>query len=129
MFLLHSTDDGRIPSLEYLPAGSFSRKAGTPLTMTGGKLAIATGTTKPLYILAAERASAVSGEIVPVFRVDPDMIFETTFSVSASAVSIGQKVTIANGGTSVTATTADGVAEVVYMSGTAAGDMCRVRFA
>ena len=29
---------------------------------------------------------------------------------------------------SVTATTTDGVAEVVYMDGTASGSMCRVRF-
>ena len=40
------------------------------------------------------------------------------------------KVTLhAASGLQVTATTASGVAEVVYMDGTASGSMCRVRFA
>ena len=41
---------------------------------------------------------------------------------------VGDKVTLHTDGLQVTGTTASGVAEVVYMDGTAAGDMCRVRF-
>ena len=49
-------------------------------------------------------------------------------SAAATAVTLGQKVTINTDGLSVTATTTSGVAEVVYMDGTASGSMCRVRF-
>lgn len=131
MFLLHSTDDGRIPSLEYLPAGAITPKVGMALVQSSGNLAIATGTTKPTYISMVEKSSALTaGDIIPVFRIDPDMIFETSFSASAADIKLGQKVTLhASSGGQVTATTTSGVAEVVYMDGTASGSMCRVRFA
>lgn len=130
-FMLHSTDDGRIPSLEYLPCSAITPKVGMALTQSSGNLAIATGTTKPTYISMVEKASAcTAGDIIPVFRVDPDMIFETSFSASAADIKIGNKVTLhASSGMQVTATTTSGVAEVVYMDGTASGSMCRVRFA
>ena len=41
---------------------------------------------------------------------------------------LGDKVTLHTDGLQVTATTASGVAEVVGMDGTAAGDRVRVRF-
>ena len=131
MFLLHSTDDGRVPSIEYLPCSAITPKVGMALTQTNGNLAIATGTTKPTYISMVEKASAcTAGDIIPVFRIDPDMIFETSFSESASSIKLGDKVTLhASSGAQVTATTTSGVAEVVYMDGTSSGDMCRVRFA
>ena len=130
MFLLHSTDDGRIPSLEYLPAGAITPKVGMALVQSSGNLAIATGTTKPTYISMVEKSAALTaGDIIPVFRIDPDMIFETSFSASAADIKLGQKVTLhASNGGQVTATTSSGVAEVVYMDGTASGSMCRVRF-
>ena len=131
MFLLHSTDDGRIPSLEYLPCSAITPKVGMALVQSSGNLAIAAGTTKPTYISMTERDAALTaGDIIPVFRVDPDMVFETSFSASAEDAKLGQKVTLhASNGGQVTATTTGGVAEVVYMEGTASGSMCRVRFA
>ena len=130
MFLIHSTDDGRIPPFEYLPASAITPKVGMALTESEGKLAIATGTTKPSYICMTQRAAALTaGDIIPVIRVQPDIVFETEFSASASSIKIGNKVTLhASDGMSVTATTTSGVAEIVYMDGTASGDMCRVRF-
>ena len=56
------------------------------------------------------------------------MIFATTWSVAASRVHIGDKVTLSADGLQVTATTTSGVAEVVGMDGTAAGDTVYVRF-
>lgn len=131
MFLLHSTDDGRIPSLEYLPCSAITPKVGMALVQSSGNLAIATGTAKPTYISMVEKASAcTAGDLIPVFRIDPDMIFETSFSASATSINLGDKVTLhASSGAQVTATTTSGVAEVVYMDGTASGSMCRVRFA
>lgn len=129
-FLVHSTDDHRVAHLEYLPCSAIAPKVGQAMVMNGGILAAATGTTKPQYISMTERKTAcTAGEIIPVIRVQADMIIETSFSAAATAVKLGNKVTISTDGTQVTATTEGGVAEVVYMDGTAAGDMCRVRFA
>lgn len=129
-FLIHSTDDGYIPSFEYLPCSAITPKVGMALTQSGGNLAIATGTTAPTYISMVEKDSAcTAGDLIPVIRVDKRIIFETEFSAAATSVNLGDKVTLhASNGMSVTATTTSGVAEVVYMAGTASGDKCRVRF-
>ena len=129
-FLPYSVEHGRVPAFEYLPCSAITPKIGMALTQDTGNLAIASGTTKPTYISMAEYGSAVTaGTIIPVIRVDDGIIFETTFSASASSIKLGNKVTLASDGLRVTATTSSGVAEVVYMDGTSSGDMCRVRFA
>ena len=130
-FKVHSTDDGRVPSIEYLPCGAITPKVGMALVQTSGNLAIATGTNKPTYVSMCERETAcTAGDLIPVMRVQPDMIFETTWSAVAATVKLGNKVTLhASDGLQVTATTEGGVAEVVGVDGTAAGDTVRVRFA
>ena len=140
-FKIHSIDDNRISGIEYLPCGAITPKVGMALVQSGGNLALATGTNAPTYISMCEKDSpCTAGDIIPVIRVNKDMIFETTFAAVATSVKLGDKVTLqrAEGagnafitdidGLQVTGTTASGVAEVVYMDGTAAGDMCRVRF-
>lgn len=129
-FLPHITDGGRCPGIEYLPCGAITPKIGMALTQSSGNLAIATGTTKPTYISLCEYGSAVSsGTIIPVMRVEDDTVFETSFSAAATSINVGDLVTLhASSGMQVTATTTSGVAEIVYMDGTASGDMCRVRF-
>ena len=128
-FKLYTTDDGRVPGIEYLPCGAITPKIGMALKQTNGNLAMATAATAPTYISLCERETAVaSGDLIPVMRVQPDMIFETEWSEDAAAVKLGDKVKI-NGsdGMSVTATTG-GVAEVVAILGTAVGYAVRVRF-
>ena len=129
-FKVHSIDDGRVPGIEYLPCGAITPKVGMAMIQTSGNLAIATGTNVPTYISMCEKDSAcTAGDIIPVIRVSKDMVFETTFSAAPSSIKLGSKVTLhASDGMSVTATTTDGVAEVVYMDGTTSGSMCRVRF-
>jgi hypothetical protein len=128
-FLNHFTDDGRIPSHEYLPCSAMTPRVGMALVLVSGVLVAASGTTKPTYICQTERIEAVeAGELIPVNRVLPDMAYETTFSASASSVKVGDKVTLAAGGEQVTATTTDGIAEVISMEGTAAGSKVIVRF-
>lgn len=131
MFLLNRIDGGYVPAFEYLPAGTITPKIGMVLTQSSGKLAVATGTTKPTYVSVVERSAALTdGEVIPVVRVSPNMVFETTFSADASAVAIGSKVTLhASNGGQVTATTTSGVAEIVAKEGTGkSGDTCFVRF-
>ena len=123
-FLIQQVDGGRIPGIEYLPAGAITPKVGMALTQTGGS-----GTTTPTYISMVEMDKAcTAGDIIPVLRVLPDMMFETTFQAAASAIKLGDKVTLHTDGLQVTATKTNGVAEVVGMDGTAAGDRVRVRF-
>jgi len=127
-FKFHSTDDGRVPATEYLPAGAITPKIGLALIQTGGLLVAAVGEQAPGYISMCEKKQAcAAGEVIPVVRVSGDIIFETAFSADAGSVALGDKVTISADGLSVTATTG-GPAEVVYMDGTENGSMCRVRF-
>lgn len=128
-FKIHSTDDGRVPGLEYLPCAAMTPKVGMALTQADGVLTTAAGTTVPTYICMCQRETPVeAGTIIPAVRVGKDMVFETSFSADADSIKLGSKVTLAADGLQVTATTADGVAEVVYMDGTASGSMCRIRF-
>ena len=117
-FLIQQVDGGRVPGIEYLPCGAITPRIGMALIQSGGNLAVASGTTAPTYVSMIEKET----------RVLPDMMFETTFQAAASSVKLGDKVTLHTDGLQVTATTASGVAEVVGMDGTAAGDRVRVRF-
>ena len=75
MFIPYKTDDGRVPAWEYLPASAITPKVGLALVLTSGQLAKASGTTKPTYICMTEKDAAVTaGEIIPVVRVNADMI-------------------------------------------------------
>lgn len=129
-FIPYSNEEGRVTPWEYLPCSAITPKIGMALVMSSGKLAIATGTTKPAYICMAEYDAAVSaGTIVPVIRVEPDEIFEVTNSASLSGVNVGQKVTLhASNGLQITGTTTSGVAEIVRKDGDAAGSTVLVRF-
>lgn len=128
-FLIHSVEGGRVPAWEYLPAGAITPQVGMALTQTSGNLAVATGATAPAYISMREEGNALTaGDIIPVVRVLDSIVFETTFSAAATAVKPGDKVTIHTDGLQVTATKTGGVAEVVWMEGTASGSKVRVRF-
>lgn len=129
-FIIHSTDDGRIPGIEYLPCSAIAPKIGLALIQTDGKLAIAAGENKPTYIsMCQKQDGCTDGELIPVIRVQPDMIFETSWSEAAASVKLGDKVTLSTDGEQATATTTNGVAEVIGSDGTATGDTVRVRFA
>ena len=130
MFKIHSIDDSLTRGIEYMPASAIVPKAGLPLYMDGGVLAVASGTTKPTHLCLCERETALEeGEIIPVMRIDGAIVFETSNSASLEGVHLGDKVTLAADGTQVTATTEGGIAEIVYKEGDAAGSTVRVRFA
>jgi len=90
-FLVHSTDDGRVPGIEYLPAGAITPEVGMALTQASGKLAVSSGTAKPAYISMCQRETACAdGELIPVLRVLPDMIFESRWSAAADGAWIAK---------------------------------------
>lgn len=128
-FMIHSVDDNRVLGLEYLPCSAITPKVGMALVQTSGNLALASGTTAPTYISMCERDTAcTAGELIPVVRVQKDIIFGVPAQAAMTSVKLGDKVTIHTDGLQVTATTASGVAEVVGMDGTAAGSTVLVRF-
>lgn len=130
MFLNIKTDDGHVAPFEKYPCSAITPKNGMAMVLSSGKLAIATGTSKPEFICVEEHDSAVSaGDLVTVVRVDPQTVYETTLSAAGTSLNIGDLVTLhASNGLQVTATTTSGVAEIVEMDGTAVGDTVRVRF-
>ena len=129
-FIPYSNEDGRVPPWKYLPCSAITPKIGMALVQSSGKLAIATGTTKPTYICMEEHSAAVSaGDIVAVIDVEPDQVFEVTNSASLSGVNIGDKVTLHDSnGLQVTGTTASGVARIVAKDGDATGSRVLVKF-
>ena len=130
-FIPHNNNDGRVQPWEYLPAtGSTAPSIGLALVLTSGKLAKCGATATPQYICMRQEAAAVAaGTLLPVIKVEPDMVFECTNSASLSGVSIGQKVTLhASSGLQITGTTTSGVARLLYKAGDAAGSRCLVCF-
>ena len=138
-FIPHYNDGSNRPqALEYLPAGAITPKKGLARKWDGGQLELLSGgTTKPEYICMCEKSAAVTaGTIIPVLKVNPDMVFETELSVDgdSSAPKLGTLQTIASDGLRVTKTTTNGTARVVGLIATdsngygAAGDTVYVRF-
>lgn len=129
MFLNIKTDDGHVAPFEKLPCSAITPKNGMAMVLSAGKLAIASGTTKPEFICVEEHDAAVAADtLVTVVRVDHDTVYQTTLSAAGTSLNLGDKVTIATDGLRVTATKTDGVAEIVYMDDTATGSMVHVRF-
>lgn len=129
MFLNIKTDDGHVAPFEKLPCSAITPKNGMAMVLSSGKLAIASGTTKPEFICVEEHDAAVAADtLVTVVRVDHDTVYQTTLSAAGTSLNLGDKVTIATDGLRVTATKTDGVAEIVYMDDTATGSMVHVRF-
>ena len=128
-FLIHSVDDNRVLGLEYLPCSAITPKVGMAMVQASGNLALASGTTAPTYISMCERKEAcTAGDLIPVVRVQKDIIFGVPAQAAMTSVKLGDKVTIYTDGLQVTATTTSGVAEVVGMEDTAAGSTVLVRF-
>lgn len=130
MFYPYQHNLGDVPVM-HQPSGAIVVHPGTALTMTGGKLALATGTTKPTYISLYEGGDTAveDGKVIPVEPVYPSTVFETTLTEASASLKAGTAYTISADGASITTTTADGVAEVVNFDGKAVGDKVRVRFA
>lgn len=127
---IHQTQTASYPGLEYIPcAAGTAYLPGQALAVSAGTAALATGTTVPTHICTAKKTGA-DGETVQAFRVLKGEVFEAPLSVDGSALKIGNKVTIAADGIRVTATTTNGIAEIVGFctEAKAAGDGVLIRF-
>ena len=110
-------------------ANGLTAEVGMALAFSGGTLTKATGTTKPEYICMEQVKTTTAGQMIHVERVRPETVYETELSAASSSIAVGVKYTIDSTAGKVTATSTDGVAEVVSYEGKAAGDKVRVRFA
>ena len=130
MFRLFTSDTYGSESTLYISAKPGTEyKIGQPLVTEGGVADLAGGADAVQYICEQNvTAPADMDSLVLVHRVLPQYIYETVFTEDASAISEGDKVTIAADGSGVTATTG-GTAEVVKIIDSAAAGKVRVRLA
>lgn len=101
-------EGGRINVYEpqILPVGATAVVSGQALTLSAGKLVKATG--KPTFVALAD---GVAGAEIPVGRVESNQVYAVA---PVSGVAVGTKYALTTDGTGITASTTDGVAEVVY---------------
>lgn len=127
-FLLQSMDVGQTPPIEYRQATADEDVVlGEALvTASTGLLTKCGATAKPEFIAVGPQDEQ---DIVPVVRVQDYQVWRTQLSAAGTSLKPGNKVTLETDGLRVTATTTSGVAAIVELEGTAAGDGVRVRFA
>lgn len=126
-FMLQSTDVGQTPPMEYRQATAEEDVVlGEALvTASTGLLTKCGATARPEFIAAGPQDEH---DCVPVIRVQDYQVWRTQLSAAGTALKPGNKVTLEADGLRVTATTTSGVAAIVELEGTAAGDSVRVRF-
>ena len=108
MFHLYQTDDGHELPFQYLPCAAVTPKYGMTMALSGGRLTLASGATKPTHICAREEQSAVTaGTLIPAVRLDSDQRWRA--ETSASTFSAGTAYTLASTGLGITTTSASGV--------------------
>lgn len=127
-FKLYTTDDGRVPPVEYIPAEAGTYKIGECVAIdTASSHQLDTSLT-PTHICVADMTVTVPGTPLPVIRIQEDMVFESSKD-SSNVMYIGTKYDVAAGGLLVDD---DGSVnqnfECTYVGGTAAGSVVRGRF-
>ena len=128
MFRYVKSDNMGTPAMEAMPVKNGEvYVCGEALTVSGGAVTKASGTTRPTYICGEEK-TGVTGDTIAVTRVHPYQVWEAPLSAAGTSLVPGAKVTINTDGLKLTATTTDGVAEITQILGTAVGDKIRVRF-
>lgn len=125
-FTYHQFDKGQTPPIEYLaPTASEAYTVGEALVISEGGATKCGPAAVPRYICMGPVNEA--GRL-PASRVQKDIVYAAPLSAAGTSLKIGDKVTLHTDGLGVTATTASGVAEIVGIEGTAAGELVNVRF-
>ena len=120
MFKLHQKATAATEAIEYVTAGA-ELAIGSLVGYSNGK--VVANTTAPEYVTLGK---ASNGETIAVKRIYEDEIYETTLSVAGTSLNVGDKVTVT--ATQATATTSNGVFELIAIDGTAAGSKVRGLF-
>ena len=123
MFEYVKNDTGNnFPLVKELKATAGNYAVGDALVLDSatGALKLATGTVKPQYISAADKAVTEKDVLLAVNPVYAGQEWKAEFSVDGSAVKAGSAVTIDTTGKLITATTTGGVFTIIENLGTAA---------
>ncbi len=129
-FKLASRAFGASAAIEYLlGTDDEAYILGEALTLSSGRLTVATGESIPLFICQKTQAAETTAVTpIPVMRVMPNQEYETMFSTTPSGVVMGSIVTISADGLEATATATDGVFQVSAIDGTEDGSVVRGYF-
>lgn len=124
-FMIHSVDDGRIPSFHTLNTPGID--VGNAVYLLNGTALTATGLKKPTYICVGKGSSEYE---IQAIRVASDIVFETTAGANLTDVQEGDLVKISDDAEQVIPVNSNetGIAEVVYLSEKTKGSVVRVRF-
>lgn len=116
----------------YPTTASETYSLGEVLKLSAGKLTAAdvNSSGQQLFICGCDYEAPASGQQpIPVYRIQPTMIFRVKSYANNSATAIGALVTLHTDRLQVTATTTNGVAEIVDLLGDGtAGSEIQVRF-
>lgn len=126
MFRQHKNTGKAVEPFILVPAtASETYAVGEALVIgTAGTVTKANGAVTPQFICQASKVGE-AGEYIEATLVNAQQELETEFSASASALKVGDKVTIATDGLRVTATTTSGTFLITEILGTATGDAVR----
>lgn len=131
MFKLIKIENARmnVPEPEFLEVtASEAVEIGEALVLTSGKLTKCGATVAPQFIAMGIKTAADTNRTLAVCRVEKNQVYEVPVSAAPTSLVPGSKVTLAEDGLSVTATTNSGVVTVVDLNGAkAAGDKIIVR--
>lgn len=122
MFKIHAKGSAATECIEYVTAGA-ELKLGTLVGYSGGK--VVANSTAPEYVTLG---TANNNETIAVKRIYEDEIYETTLSVAGGSLNLGDKVTVTTNGLEATATTSNGIFEIIAIDGTAIGSKVRGLF-
>lgn len=130
MFTLYKRNAMLAAFETYPVTGAEAVALGEALVLSSGKLTKCGATTKPTFIAQepCTGAEATAGKKICVMRVSKEVVYETKLTAAYSAIAAGAQVTLSSDGMGITATTTNGVAEIVDWDGKASGDLVRVRF-
>lgn len=115
--------------IEYLPAEAITPKIGLCLALDGTNSGQLEVSVTPQFICLCEKAAAVAaGELIPVLRITPDMVFAVTLDGSTS-LKAGAIAAVKSDGMQIDA---DGTTSrcflLEHLTGTASGDLVYGRF-
>jgi len=123
-------DDGAQPPIEYHPSKAGDvYQVGTILKMDANAVTQADvdEAGDQLYFCAGE-LTGEADKLVPVYRIRRSQVYCAPWTVAATSIVPGDKVTLSADRRGLTATKAKGLAEVIRMDGKAIGDVAYVRF-
>lgn len=129
MFKLFKSNQGDIPVIKELAPVAATYKVGDALAISSnGLVAKVSGTANPEFI-SCGAGTLTSADKLAVNPIYEGYEFETTFADTATTLKVGTKVTIHTDSAQVTATTTNGVAEIVdILGGGASGSKVIVKF-